>query len=115
MPSRKIEELLRNFRARFQPEDSPTIPMALRQESADIVFTALHEPSQSLMPTGVMGFEPGAGEMMPAGEDASLDSLMDELMGGMGAAEMPQDAMAGLPGGMMPPGAPQAVAGPPGA
>lgn len=80
MASRKVKEIIRLFRAKFQGEEV-NVPVALRQESPDIVFSALQEER----------------------EDAA--SPLDALMSGLGdpmqnTAGMPMDMQQGM--GQMP-------------
>jgi hypothetical protein len=106
MPSRKVEEILRNFRARFQPESSTPIPMALRQESPDVIYLSLYEEDRAPleMPTPMMGFEPGAGDMSQLGGN-DPGAMLDELLGAsMGSGVTPPPELMG-----------EAPAGPPGA
>ena len=106
MPNRKVEEILRNFRARFQPEGGPVIPMALRQESSDVVYMSLYEPKRDTMPSPMLGFEPNSGdEMMPAGDPGAM---LDELLGAsMGSGATPPPELLAEPGAG--PQAPQAA------
>lgn len=71
MPSQKIKMVLRAFRSHFETQQE-NIPMALRQESPDIVYTALLEDDSG----------PGAGPMPPMDFDASM---MD--MGSLGGED----------------------------
>jgi hypothetical protein len=104
MPSRKVQQILENFRARFQPESAEEIPISLRQESTDVVFLALLEEDKSPMnmPTPLMGFEVGASAMQAPGGDPGM--MLDELLGasmGSGATPPPEltgEAPVGPPG-----------------
>ena len=107
MPSPKVEEILRNFRARFQPERATPIPMALRQESPDVVYLSLYEADKGplSMPTPMMGFEMGSTDMGQMG-GSDPGAMLDELLGAsMGTGVTPPPEMMGeAPPG--PPGVP---------
>jgi len=112
MPSEKIKGVLGMFRNHFQQEEAD-IPLSLRQESPDIVFTALLEDPptpQDRMPP-MMGFDPNEmGMPMGSGQDPAA-----ELQGLLRAAGLPTEGMgfpdpvqALLGGQAAPGGAPQA-------
>lgn len=85
MPSQKIKMVLRAFRSHFETQQE-NIPMALRQESPDIVYTALLEDDNA----------PGAGPMPPMDFDMSM---MD--MNSLGGAD-PQGMVRQLLGASQP-------------
>lgn len=110
MASKKVQQLIDIFRSQFQKGEAARIPLALRSEPVDVVFTSLLEedaPTEPpLMP--LLGVpEPVAPQVVA---DAMPSELGDALGMGMdvsmapGAPEMPQ-------GGSLPQGAPQEAAG----
>ncbi len=87
--------MIRMFKGHFQQED-PEIPMALRRESVDVVFTSLLEDDQRVpegpvpLPMsemdGGMGFEESElgmamDPMMQLGLDMGMDAGMDAEAG----------------------------------
>lgn len=110
MPSEKVKMVLRAFRANFETQQQD-IPLALREESPDIVFRSLLEDDEG----------PGAGPMPMMNFDAGLTTT--DMLGGMnpqqtvrdllGAAQpMDQDPMAAAAQAAV--GQAGAPAGPPG-
>lgn len=108
MPSSKIQSIIRTFKAHFQAEEGAYIPMALRQESSDVVFVSLLEEDKPPfeMPGPMMGYEMDA-PVMPMGQEDPM-AMLDELLGASGGAE-------GMQGLDLPPGTPPGAPGEPGA
>lgn len=86
MPSEKIRKIIEQFRASFQGDEFD-LPLSLRQESQDIVFTALLENDANPMPpvTPVLGYDMQG--------DKDLDVLPQEDMASevMRAANLPTE------------------------
>lgn len=111
MPSQKIKSVLGMFRNHFQQEEAD-VPLSLRQESPDIVFTALLEQPETTQDriAPMMGFDPAdMGAPSGPGQDPAM-----ELQGLLGAAGLPTEGMgfpdpmqAALGGGGAPQAAPQ--------
>ena len=119
MPSRKVQQLIDVFRNHFQEESGGTPPLALRQESTDVVFTALLEDDAPLTagpsplfieeampgadPLGDLGahFGPAMAQALGSQEGAGADLAAMLGMGGMepaaGAQEQPQAAPGAAP------------------
>lgn len=110
MPSRKVQQLIDVFRNHFQEEAGGTPPLALRQESTDVVFTALLEDDAPLTPgpsplfieesmpgadpLGDLGahFGPAMAAALGSPEGAGADLAAMLGMGGMEGAAGPQTA-----------------------
>lgn len=112
MPSQKVKDVLRAFRHHFQ-QDAVDIPLALRQESPDIVYLSLlDDPDPVERMTPMLGFDPSGETMpMPRGGDP-----VAELQGLLGAAGLPTEALdqAQPPGGApVPSGAAPTPSAPP--
>jgi hypothetical protein len=93
MPSSKVDSVIRAFKAKFQSEQGVYIPMALRQESTDVVFVSLLEEDRPPfeMPGPMAGYEPD-GQVMPQGQGDPM-MMLEELLGA---------SMEGAEGGMPP-------------
>lgn len=111
MPSDVVKQLIAQFRASFQGEAEFDLPISLRQESPDIVFKALLEDDENPMPpvTPLIGYDLGASDMPMdmsqsdfAGDLLETAGIPPEALGGLGAAPMGPDPLAGA-------GAPQAA------
>lgn len=107
MPSRKVQSILRAFKAHFQTEEGVHIPMSLRQESTDVVFISLLEEDKAPyeMPTRMAGYEPDA-PMMPVGQEDPM-AMLDELLGAsepLGGPEPMPVAPTALPAAPVAPG-----------
>ena len=108
MPNAKISEVIRAFKTKFQSDRGAYIPMALRQESTDVVFRSLLEEDKPSfeMPGAMTGYEVDA-PPMPTGQGRDPEMMLEELLGasldGVGA-ESPPMPMQALPGD---PAAPQ--------
>lgn len=106
MARRVVLDLIDQFRARFQREGAVEVPLALRQEAPDVVFTGLLEEDKPVMPEGGpllsgLGLAETPAELPPAldgGEGAGM--TLDELIGlSGGPTEGPApmaDPLAGL-------------------
>lgn len=115
MPSRKVQQLIDVFRNHFQEESGGTPPLALRQESTDVVFTALleddapltagpsplfiEEPMPGADPLGDLGahFGPAMAGALGSQEGAGADLAAMLGMGGMEGAADPQAAAGAAP------------------
>jgi hypothetical protein len=102
MPSSTIDSVIRAFKAKFQAEQGAYIPMALRQESSDVVFVSLLEEDRPPfeMPGPMAGYEVDAPQM-PMGQDPEM--MLEELLGASmegaegGGPQMPMEALLGDP------------------
>lgn len=100
MPSKVTKDIIRQFKLHFQNAEV-RIPLALRQESPDIVFHSLIEDDAGPMenPGPMIGYEP-MGDM---GMAESGGDLASSLLG----AATGQEASPGMPMAPMPLSAPQ--------
>lgn len=108
--SSKVDAVFRAFKSRFQSEQGIHIPMALRQESSNVVFVSLLEEDKPPfeMPGLMSGFEMER-PAMPAMQDPEM--MLEDLLGAsMENAEpqMPPMPMEAPPGAPAAPGAPSA-------
>lgn len=83
MARQVVKDIIDQFRARFRGEVEAVVPLALRQEAPDVVFSALLEDDRRPEPEGGPLFE-GAGLLeppppLPGGGGA--DMTLDELLG----------------------------------
>jgi len=112
-----VNQIIDEFRQRFQKDLDADVPLALRQEAPDVVFSALLEEDKPVNPEDALLGAEGLSELPPplAGPsraDVTLDELLgasqpaleaptlDPMMGmGMGAApaEAPMESPLPLP------------------
>lgn len=79
MASEKVREVLEAFRAHFMDAERARVPLALRQESPDVVFNSLLEEDKPHLPTGGLlssGLDPLEVPPEPPGAPQSLDQLL---------------------------------------
>lgn len=88
-----VLEIIEQFRSQFQGQVVAEVPLALRQEAPDVVFTALLEEDKPAQPLGgpLVG-DLGLSEVPPelsggGGAQMTLDDLL-------GASEAPTEGMA---------------------
>lgn len=108
MPSRKVKQLIDVFRSHFQEEAGGSPPLALRQESTDVVFVALLEDDAPVTPgpSPLIIEEPSLGGD-PLGElGAHFGPAMAQALGAQDGAGGDLAAMLGLEPSMGAPGAP---------
>jgi len=77
--SEKVREVLEAFRAHFMNAERARVPLALRQESPDVVFNSLLEEDKPHLPTGGLlstGLDPLEVPPPPPGAPQSLDQLL---------------------------------------
>lgn len=98
MPSRKVKQLIDVFRNHFQEEAGGSPPLALRQESTDVVFVALLEDDAPVTPgpSPLIIEEPSLGGD-PLGElGAHFGPAMAQALGAQDGAGGDLAAMLGL-------------------
>jgi len=112
MPSKNVKNVLKVFRTRFRGEEAD-LPLSLRQESNEIIYTALLEDDESPMPppTPMFGYSPEAGNVQGAAGPDVVGELMRASMDAQpapqpqappeppGGAPAPQQAPQGAPPG----------------
>jgi len=77
--SEKVREVLEAFRAHFMDAERARVPLALRQESPDVVFNSLLEEDKPHLPTGGLlssGLDPLEVPPELPGAPQSLDQLL---------------------------------------
>lgn len=95
MASRKVKELIDVFRNNFRSEKGTRIPLALRQEPVDIVFTALLEDDKpSTPPLAPIVGNPipdpfGDLAQVPAGPALAQTPGMEEMLGAIAGQGAP--------------------------
>lgn len=90
MASEKVREVLEAFRAHFMNAERARVPLALRQESPDVVFNSLLEEDKPHLPTGGLlstGLDPLEVPPEPPGAPQSLDQLL--------AMSVPEEGLTG--------------------
>lgn len=115
MPNERVQGLIDAFRSHFQRAEGSKVPVSLRQESSQVLFTSLIEedanPMVSVMPmmpgdfglsSSPSGMPPGMESLMGMGMDMAQNTAppapqgaamsLDEMVGG----EAPQLLPAGL-------------------
>lgn len=94
MASERVKELINAFRAHFAGNTQGEVPVALQQESFDIVYTALLEDDPNPMPTPAPlmdTFTPTPPPSMGMGPaDLDVKNLLNEALGG-GEMGMPAE------------------------
>lgn len=90
MARKVVRDIIDEFRSRFQEQTQAEVPLALRQEAPDVVFSALLEDDKPAQPLG--------GPLMDGLDDLELSEVPGALPGGMGAG-MDLDGLLGLSGG----------------
>lgn len=115
MPSKLAKDIMRQFKLHFQQAEV-RIPLALRQESPDVVFHSLIENDDGPMesPGPMIGYEPmadarGFSDSFDAGiqDDSGLAGQLLEAAGSPEGGATPPGMPMGVPQGAAPPQAPQ--------
>lgn len=85
MARRVVNEIIDQFRQRFQRNLDAQVPLALRQDAPDVVFSALLEDDKPVNPEDSLLGAEGLSELpqpLPGGMDTGM--TIDDLLGASG-------------------------------
>ena len=107
-----VNQIIDEFRQRFQKDLNADVPLALRQEAPDVVFSALLEEDKPVNPEDALLGAEGLSELPPPLPGPSrAENTLDELLG-LSQAPLEAPALDPMMGMGMPGEAPTAPASP---